>query len=98
MKKGYLLDELCRLATKQKAYKWGWKKDPKAPTGGADWVLYFERDGIQSSFHSFERGEGPDYDGLWDKVIHESFPFRRFLSDEKQSLFQARQARRKISR
>lgn len=87
MKKGYLLDELCRLASKQETYKWGWKKDPDPPPG-AEWVLYFERDGIQCSFHSVSgRGEGPDFPGEWDGIYHDSFPFHKYLPDKEHRMF-----------
>lgn len=45
---------------------WGWKLDPQA-AGPHCWVLYVELPGRgQVSFHTDERGEGPDYAGDWD--------------------------------
>ena len=61
MKKGELLGELCRLATKQNAFRWGWRKDPRPPDNGAEWVVYFEQDGVLYGFHSFGRGNGPAF-------------------------------------
>jgi hypothetical protein len=90
MKKGYLLDELCRLAAKQECFTWGWKKDPNPPANGAEWVLYFECNGIQCSFHAFERGDGPDFPGDWDKEEHQRFPFATYLADDKSSLFKVK--------
>lgn len=88
MKKGYLLDELCRLAAKQDAYEWGWKKDPDPPPN-APWVLYFQREGIQCSFHSVSgRGEGPEFPGEWDGIHHEEFPFEEFLKNSEDRLFE----------
>lgn len=88
MKKGYLLDELCRLAAKQDAYEWGWKMDPDPPPN-APWVLYFQREGIQCSFHSVSgRGEGPDFPGEWDGEYHNLFPFWRILDDSEDRLFE----------
>ena len=58
MKKGYLLDEPCRLAAKQNLFTWGWKLDPDPPPNDATWVLYFERDGLQRSFHTFDGTRG----------------------------------------
>ena len=84
-KKNHLLNELCRLANKQSVYKWGWKKNPNPPIG-FEWVIYFERDSIQSSFHQQKRGEGPDFDGDRDEIKHEKFPFEKYLSEGKRIL------------
>ena len=46
---------------------YGWKRDNSTP--GFEWVYYVDLSGIgQVSFHSADRGEGPDYDGEWDRV------------------------------
>lgn len=88
MKKGYLLAELCRLAAQQDAYTWGWKQDPDPPPN-APWVLYFQREGSQCSFHSVSgRGEGPDFPGEWDGISHEEFPFKKYLNENADRLFE----------
>jgi hypothetical protein len=74
-KKDYLLREACRLATKQPMFVWGWKEDPKPPDNMACWVLYFQRDGKQLSFHTFQRGDGPDFPDEWDQNYNAAFPW-----------------------
>ena len=59
----------------QVRFVWGWKKDPNPPVNGAEWVLYFEAEGKQISFHTFERSDGPDFPREWDGVINENFPW-----------------------
>jgi len=76
-KKEHLLREACRLATEQDWFTWGWKMDPDPPPNGAEWVLYFEAEGKQVSFHTFDRGDGPDFPGEWNGVINEEFPWKR---------------------
>jgi hypothetical protein len=93
-KKSFLLDELCRLAAKQESYKWGWKKDPNHTANQPAWVLYFERDGIQCSFHAFQRGEGFDFDGEWDRVKHRSFSFKKFQAEGVPLLFKPKKRRK----
>ncbi len=45
--------------------KWGWRRDPAQEFH--DWVLYVDAPGAgQISFHSAQRGIGPDYDLPWD--------------------------------
>ena len=78
MKKNVLLGELCRLASQQNDYLWGWKKDPNPPANGAEWVLYFEREGRQCSFHAFKRGKGPNFEGGWNGKRSKEFPFKIF--------------------
>jgi hypothetical protein len=46
---------------------WGWKWDPTARRYKPHWVIYIDLPQGQVSFHSPERGEGPDYPGEWDK-------------------------------
>jgi len=47
---------------------WGWKEDPATLFGErASWVLYIETPHGQCSFHSPNRGAGPDYPGEWDQ-------------------------------
>jgi hypothetical protein len=74
-KKEHLLREACRLAAKQTRFVWGWKEDPDPPPNGAAWVLYFEAEGKQVSFHTFERGDGPDFPGDWNGVFNQDFPW-----------------------
>jgi hypothetical protein len=74
-KKDHMLREACRLAAKQDCFVWGWKVDPDPPPNGADWVLYFEKDGKQLSFHTFARGAGPDFPGEWDGQHNLAFPW-----------------------
>jgi hypothetical protein len=95
MKKGYLLDELCRLAAKQQRFTWGWKKDPNPPANGAGWVLYFECDGVQCSFHTWKRGDGPDFPVEWDGQPHQTFPFASYLATAKPSLFKVKTGKRR---
>lgn len=44
--------------------EWGWKQDPEQEW--FPWVLYVELPTGQVSFHSQNRGVGPDFDGEWD--------------------------------
>jgi hypothetical protein len=74
-KKEHLLVEACRLASKQDVYVWGWKQDPDLSENGPEWVLYFEHDGQQVSFHSFKRGEGPEFSNDWDGKMRTEFPW-----------------------
>lgn len=52
-----------RLGTSDR-FRWGWKLDPES---GVPWVLYVDLPQGQVSFHSLERGNGPDYPGDWDR-------------------------------
>jgi hypothetical protein len=48
--------------------RYGWKSDPGVVFGGsASFVLYVEIATGQVSFHSPERGRGPDYERAWDQ-------------------------------
>jgi hypothetical protein len=94
MKKGYLLDELSRLAAKQQRFTWGWKKDPHPPANGAEWVLYFECDGMQCSFHTFEQGVGPEFPKEWDEQEHQTFPFAAYLAEGRPPLFEIKTGRK----
>lgn len=73
-KKEHLLREACRLATKQDRFTWGWKEDPCPPPNGAAWALYFDAEGKQISFHTFARGNGPDFPGEWNGIFNQDFP------------------------
>jgi len=45
---------------------WGWGEDPQQPFH--KFVLYVDLPTGQVSFHTDQRGEGPDYPGEWDGV------------------------------
>ncbi|MGV8120671.1 MAG: hypothetical protein AB2L14_13000 [Candidatus Xenobiia bacterium LiM19] len=75
--KDLLLQEACRLAKKQEFYKWGWKKDPECPF--YSWILYFEANGEQLSFHCMSRADGPDFPGEWNNIKQTQFPFLKEL-------------------
>jgi hypothetical protein len=46
---------------------WGWREDPDVLFGDRiSWVFYVDTPYGQISFHSPERGRGPDYPGNWD--------------------------------
>jgi hypothetical protein len=69
--KQWSIDQLCELLTKYGAelgFAWGWKEDPKVPFGDRpSQVIYVEIPVFgQCSFHSPDRGDGPDYPGEWD--------------------------------
>lgn len=62
-RKSEAVAEACQLAPVA-GTTFGWRKDGG---GVVPWVVYFELPGIgQASFHSPERGAGPDYSGVWD--------------------------------
>lgn len=46
--------------------RWGWAEDPETPV--YSWILYIDLPTGQISFHTAERGRGPDYPGPWDGV------------------------------
>ena len=56
---------LCGVLQTTHRRRWGWKADPGQDF--APWVLYVELPQGQVSFHSLERGEGPDYPSDWDQ-------------------------------
>ena len=65
--KNWSMGELCRLLEKhgkELGIRYGWKQDPK--TEFYPWVLYVDLPQGQVSFHSPDRGLGPDYPGEWD--------------------------------
>jgi len=68
--KQWSMSELCRLLAlhgKALGIRWGWKQDPKTVFGEEpSWVLYRELPNGQVSFHSQDRGAGPEYSGDWD--------------------------------
>jgi Putative quorum-sensing-regulated virulence factor len=70
------MDQVSRMLARHGealGFRYGWKEDPEVLFGErASWVLYVDIAvpslGIlrQVSFHSPQRGEGPDYQGEWD--------------------------------
>jgi hypothetical protein len=63
-KKQWAMGNLCNALAELGALQWGWKIDRAAEFH--KWVLYVDLPNGQVSFHSGERGEGPDYAGDWD--------------------------------
>ena len=65
-RKAWSLAQLCELLERENpmGIVWGWKRDPMG--GPHAWVLYVEIPTGQVSFHSPDRGKGPDYQGEWD--------------------------------
>jgi hypothetical protein len=61
--KGLAIDKACELAP-QAGVVFGWREDRTCKV--APWVVYFELPSGQVSFHSSQRGAGPDYAGAWD--------------------------------
>lgn len=63
--KNWSLSEICRVLIEHTIdLKWGWKRDPATP--GFEWVLYVDLPNGQVSFHSANRLQGPDYEGMFD--------------------------------
>jgi hypothetical protein len=66
-KKQWSMDNACRALIEHGAeIGWGWGLDPAQPVHCH--VLYVETPFGQVSFHSGQRGDGPDYLGAWDGV------------------------------
>jgi hypothetical protein len=65
-KKQWAMDNLCRHLAALGELTWGWKKDPAQEYH--NWVLYVDLPNGQVSFHTAQRGEGPDYAGDWDGI------------------------------
>jgi hypothetical protein len=63
-RKGKALCRLCATLATTADVRWGWRPDPKQFY--APWVLYVDLPNGQVSFHSLDRGEGPDYPAEWD--------------------------------
>jgi len=63
-RKNWSLEQLCMCLKANPVFTYGWKKDPGNEF--YPWVLYVDLPTGQVSFHSFIRGEGPDYPGNWD--------------------------------
>lgn len=70
--KQWSLSEVCRLLAEHGArfgFRYGWKEDASVVFGErASYVLYVDIPQVgQCSFHSPDRGGGPDYAGEWDR-------------------------------
>jgi hypothetical protein len=66
-RKQWSMENLCAILTKHAAdlgITWGWKLDPVQEY--YPWVLYIDTSAGQISFHTGQRGKGPDYAGAWD--------------------------------
>lgn len=65
--KSWSIDQLAE-ALEKLDMRHGWKQDPKTLFGEQpSWVFYVDLPLGQVSFHSPERGKGPDYAGEWDQ-------------------------------
>lgn len=68
-RKQWSMDNLVKALTEHApviGIAWGWGEDPAQPYHR--WVLYVEIPSGQVSFHTAERGEGPDYGKPWDGI------------------------------
>ncbi len=66
-KKQWSIDNTCKVLSEHAGalgIRWGWKKDPDQSFHC--WVIYVDLPQGQVSFHSEQRGQGPDYQGDWD--------------------------------
>jgi hypothetical protein len=66
-RKQWAMRNLCKVLTEHAGdlgIQWGWKQDPAQEYH--KWVLYVAIPTGQVSFHTSERGTGPDYAGDWD--------------------------------
>jgi hypothetical protein len=76
-RKSWSIANLCTSLQKHAEdlkIRWGWKEDPGVVFGmTASHVLYVDLPQGQCSFHSPDRGQGPEYAGCWD-VTHLSEP------------------------
>jgi hypothetical protein len=68
--KNWSMEQLCKVLVAHGAelgIVWGWQADPEQEYHSM--VLYVEMHGFgQASFHTKDRGEGPDYPNKWDGV------------------------------
>ena len=68
-RKQWAMDNLTQALTAAAIYgdglRWGWAEDPDQAFH--KWVLYVDLPTGQVSFHTAERGEGPDYPDKWDQ-------------------------------
>jgi hypothetical protein len=65
-KKQWAMGNLAQALTDHGDIPWGWKQDSKQEFH--NWVLYVNLPAGQVSFHTGERGIGPDYPCNWDGV------------------------------
>ena len=66
-RKQWSIDNLCKALAEHAeglGIRWGWKRDPAQEVHC--WVIYVDLPDGQVSFHSGQRGQGPDYAGDWD--------------------------------
>jgi hypothetical protein len=79
-KKQWAMNNLCGHLAALGTLRWGWKLDPEQAYHNQ--VLYVDLPNGQVSFHTGERGEGPDYPDNWDCVRNMS-PQRicRYVAD-----------------
>jgi len=79
-KKQWAMDNLCGHLAALGTLRWGWKTDPAQAYH--NWVLYVDLPNGQVSFHTADRGAGPDYPDDWDGARNVS-PQRicRFVAD-----------------
>lgn len=66
-RKQWSITNLSNALTQNPLFPWGWKIDPSS--FHVPWVLYVDLPTGQSSFHTEQRGLGPDYAGDWDGAI-----------------------------
>jgi hypothetical protein len=68
--KNWSMEQLCKVLVThgtELGIVWGWQADPEQEYHSM--VLYVEMPGFgQASFHTKDRGEGPDYPNRWDGV------------------------------
>lgn len=68
-RKQWSIDNLCKVLAEHAetlGIRWGWKVDHSREAHR--WVIYVEIPTGQISFHTGERGAGPDFPGEWDGV------------------------------
>lgn len=68
-KKQWSMDQLAAALTahgRDFDLRWGWQEDAAQPFH--IWVLYVDLPEGQVSFHTADRGQGPDYPHPWDRA------------------------------
>lgn len=73
-RKQWSMDNLCRALLATSPNTWGWGTDEAKRTEGSPHhhVLYVDTPAGQISFHTDQRGDGPEYQGKWDNVRNAS--------------------------
>lgn len=66
-RKQWSIGNLGLTLTQHPMLTWGWKVDPSS--FHVPWVLYIDLPEGQASFHTEQRGLGPDYAGDWDGAV-----------------------------